>query len=199
MAAYRTAEGLIRTVASATRTDEDRWDIDWVLDVYESSYGMMMEQWYKNHKGNVVPSSWFRTTTIRGNKNKFPITSLATVNGINHISVKGTKGCTIKYIFTSEAEYCNAQAYDCKVCENCVVINGGQIEYKGSNVLDRLEVTAVWATPSELAEFNPMFDDFPMDTALQNMSEQDAVKMLLIAAKGKPDVVSDGHETTITR
>ena len=175
MAAYRTAEGLIRTVAQATRTDEDRWDIDWVLDVYESSYGMMMEQWYKNHKGNVVPSSWFRTTTIRGNKNKFPITSLATVNGINHISVKGTKGCTIKYIFTSEAEYCNAQAYD------------------------RLEVTAVWATPSELAEFNPMFDDFPMDTALQNMSEQDAVKMLLIAAKGKPDIVSDGHETTITR
>ena len=199
MAAYKTAEGLIRTVSAATRTDEDRWDIDWVLDVFESSYGMMMEQWYRNNPGNMIPQSWFRTTTVKGNQNKFVIPPLATVNGMPNISVKGTKGCTIKRIYKSDAEFCNAKDYDCSVCENSVVIRDGEIEYMGSNIIDPLVVTAVWATPSDLAEFNPMFDDFPMDTALQNMAEQDAIKQLMIAARGKADIVSDGHETTITR
>jgi len=199
MAAFHSAESSIRTVSAATRTDEDRWPIDWVLDEWESSYGRMMEVWYQQHKGNVIPTSWWRPTTIRGFKNKFPIAPLATVNGVNHISVRGTKGCNIKYVFTSEAEFCNACEYDCNVKENSVVVNGSQIEYKGSIVLDRMEVSAVWAQPSALAEFNPMWDDFPMDTALESMVKDDVIKKLLIAAKGKPDVVSDGRETTIMR
>lgn len=191
MTYYQQAEKLVRIVNAAIHTDEDRWDLDWVMSVWEDALGHARELYLKEHEDDPIPASWFTATEIKGDNNIFDIPELAVLQGMEYINIFPKKGCADTYIFKTFSQFCNAKGIDCDVKYKAFYLQNGNAYYTGLEDRASIIVEGIFKNHASLSSFNPMVDDYNVDSTIADVATTMAVKWLSLAAGRPVDTVSN--------
>ncbi len=191
MTYYQQGEKLVRIVSAAIHTDEDRWDLDWVMSIWEDAVGHARELYLQAHEDEPIPTSWFTSTEILGTNNMFTLPELSVLNGEEYLNVFPKKGCANTYLFKNYSQYCNAKGIDCDANYNSFYIKNGTLQYTGLENRDKIIVEGVFKSQAALSSFNPMVDNYNVDSTISDIAMGLAVKWLNMAASRGVDTVSN--------
>lgn len=166
------SELVIRPVSAAIRTDEDRWDIDYVIDIIDVAAAWAKSEKFKTQRN--IPEQWFYTKTITRNPliqedNYYTIYEIPEMivlpfgfSGISY--VRGSNGKTLP-LYKTMAEYLNAKDnpnLGDKKDKDVAVIVGNTIRIYGTSVIKNIEVCGLFTNLLADNNFNLRFDDYPV-------------------------------------
>ena len=191
MTYYQQGEKLVRIVSAAIHTDEDRWDLDWVMSIWEDALGHARELYLQQHEDDPIPSSWFTSTEIKGTDNVFTLPELSVINGMEYINIFPKKGCANTYLFKNYSQYCNAKKIDCGVNYKSIYLQNGTAKYTGLENRDTIVVEGIFKSQVDLSSFNPMVDNYNVDSTIADVATTLAIKWLSAASSKGVDTVSN--------
>jgi hypothetical protein len=206
MTVEQLAELVIRPVSASIRTDEDRFDIDYVLAIIDVAAAWAKGEKYK--KDRQIPNEWLYTKHLTYNKFlqestdyiTFEIPRKINIDGTSITLVKGEKGREIP-IYKSLAEYLgltNHPFFKFKGNEQVAVIDGKKLRIYGYQALKNIEVKGLFTDILNDSEYNLIFDEYPITEDIVWLINTFIINQYTNTGKIRPvDMISDGRDVEL--